>query len=243
MVAFTNTYDIGDDVVPTITNTALTGDAITIGTPTGSPTITALTAAGVSGGVWNMPNQGCRLVSTVTTEVLAHSWTKTAASTAVFGIMFKVDSANYPGTASFSIARLRSASANVCKLALSTTGVIQLINSAGGGLKNFNANTAAPNGWYYADAQVTVATSTTGVLNVQLYTVSTGVTFDTYASGAAVNMGTANVTSLQWGKPEAAATAAQFDFDNPRFDTGTTTALGLPTPIVPPSLTTLPLRR
>lgn len=229
MAVYRQTYDIGNSVVPTAGNTAATGDAIAINAPTASGTITALNAAGFQG-------QGVRF-AIASGETASHQWVKTAAATFTLQLYFRVDSAAPPDNF-WCMARVRSSSGNVCKIMQNASRVVSLQNSAGAGLVNLNGNTALPDGWYVLCIQGTVATSTTGQLAAQLYNATTGAAVGSTYSSSAVNLGTANATTLQWGHPESAANVTVGDFDLPAFDTGSTTPIPLysaPADLVHPS--------
>ena len=188
-------------------------------TYTGSPSVFVKTAAKIRGA------RGLNVLVTTATDIATIALSDTSATSGRASVMFEVNSAKYPVAASAVILRVRSTSANAAIGVLTTAGVLILQNAAGTGLKNFNSNTALPNGWYVLCIAAIKGTGTgDGTISAWLRKASDDSLVDSYGPVATVNAGTANITTAQTGKPIGSGTV-DLNFDEFQFETGSTTEI------------------
>lgn len=202
----------------TVANSATSGDAI--GTPivAGAATATYETTAAIFGA------QGCRAVGADTENYQMPLVMTAANASASTQIYFRVDSARTPTITAVKFYRLRSTSADVASLQLTTGLILQLINSAGGGIKNFNNNTALPDGIYCACLQTAKGTGTgDGFISCQIYAENYLTPMDTFAASN-VNVGTADITQVFFGKCLTGG-GCDIDLDEVSINDGTLTPI------------------
>lgn len=193
------------------------GDSGTVAV-TGSPTATMTTAAAIRGA------RGLNVTVPTATDIWTLTLANTANATMSAQVYFRVDSARSPGTASCVILRIRNASANAAIVVLNTSRILIVQNAAGTGLKNFNSNTALPNGDYYVNLIATKGTTTSnGTIKCYLYKASDDTLVDSYVA-TNVNAGTADMTQAQCGKPVNAGTV-NLDIDEFACHDGLTTEI------------------
>jgi len=202
-MARTNTFDTGSEGAA-VTATTTANDGSASATPIGAGTMVYRGASAVRGA------KGVR-ANAADGATFQLPFSETAAASMSFMVAFVVDSANYP-TAGQAIIRARNSSANTCKITYSATGVMAVQDGGSSVLKNFNGNTALPNGKYWVCGQVTTGTTTTnGKIEVQVYRDSDLALVDS-VSRTDVNTGTTNQQTFQIGKTESAGVAT-LDFD------------------------------
>lgn len=145
--------------------------------------------------------------------------TDTAAASASVQVYFKM---NALPTAVAECFGIRSASANVARFVVNTSGVLSIQNASGVGLKNFLSNTPISIGtWYRLQLQATKGTTTSdGYIAGQLYSNNDSL-LDSYTSNV-VNAGTADMTTVRAGKVTAGSDGFTMDFDELALVTGTT---------------------
>ncbi len=197
-------------------NSTTSGDALDSVIQAGTGTGTYATAAAIRGA------RGASLFGTVN-DTFNLSLKHTPAASISAQVYFVLRSNPTVGGTFF---RIRSASGNVANVIISSTGVLQIQNSAGTTLKNFNSNSPISlNTKYYFNLQVTVGTSATdGYIAGQLYDDDDSL-IDSY-SASNVNAGTDQTAQYaQAGKVVAGSDGFSMYIDELAIDSGNTTPI------------------
>lgn len=217
-----NTFNsIPDGTNLDATNQLGGGDACTL-SPTLSGTAKGSTTGGIRGG------RGIIITGAVNDGmILSYTLTASGGSCSMRSY-FYVSAATYnSATAGTSFMQIRNASANMCHMNLTTGRVITIQNTLGTGVKNFNSNTAVPDGWYRGELRTVKGTTTTdGTIRSEIFriSVSDSVALDTYAA-TNVNTGTTDPVLARIGKTSTASAFTML-FDEFYAETGRTTAIG-----------------
>lgn len=220
----TQTFDSGaQGATITAANSASSGSAIASTILTGSAPVAVYDTAAAFAGAKGLTVSGAE------GDNVSVSITDTANGSARARIYLYISAATAPTGSSVSVARIRSSTANMAIILLSTARVLSIQNAVGTSRKNFNTNTTLPDGWYRIELRVTKGTTTAnGSIWCDIFRVasSESAPLDSFTGAGTENTGTADATTLQFGKPTTAGVVPGHKFDEIAFETGSTALIG-----------------
>ena len=229
-----NTLNIGDGVTPDSTNTGTTGDALSFGTPSGSPTYVATSTNALEGQSLSISGAAGASQSIF--------WTGAADLASSGAIYFRMPaSGGRPTSADFTFADWRNSSTGVWKILCTTGRLLRIQTGAGGGLKTFNSSAALPEGWYGAlyACNLSSGAGADDELTVDIYDMTTGAAItDGHYAGTALTLSATGIQTMRMGKLDTAPVVSGFLIDRPAFNLGTLTTPTLWSPPTPPTGTT-----